>query len=192
MIRNLVIYISILILLLTACSHQDTLADYEAYHIKVARKKVVGNDGEFSILLPKNWEVEQDDALDGEDEAFLFALQAMKPDTAMVVMNIIKMKLLKGEMDKEFDRLLNEVKGSYQNIQIVERSAFKIGEENVQSALLKFEQDGNITHEEIDLFMPVSDSTYYFLGLVSEKNENNKHNLALMLACAKTLEVREE
>jgi len=46
--------------------------------------------------------------------------------------------------------------------------------------------------DEIDIFIPINKTQYYFIGLVSDKNENIENNIGMMLMCAKSFELNKK
>jgi hypothetical protein len=179
--------ILLMLFVLIACGEkQKSLADYEAYKVKVARKNFNANNGEYSILLPEDWDVNEDPIV---SDTLLYVMETGSSNTSLVAMGIMKMNVIYGNIDDEFDNVIKEMTTRASNVKLVEKSHLKIGNKMAQAALLTYEFDGKIIQEEIDIFIPINDAQYYSIGLICDKNKKTEHHFGMMIDCAKTFEL---
>lgn len=179
--------ILLMLFVLIACGEeQKSLADYEAYQVKIARKNFIANNGEYSILLPHDWKVNEDPIV---SDTVLYVMETGSSDTTLVAMGIMKMNVIYGNIDEEFDKFIKEMTNRASNVKLVEKSNLKIGNKLAQTALLTYEHEGKIIQEEIDIFVPINDTQYYNIGLVCDKNEKTQHHFGMMIGCAKTFKL---
>lgn len=181
--------LSILIMLFVfiACGKsQKSIADYESNKVKFAKSEFNSNNGDFSMLLPKNW-FHNEDPIDSD--TVLYVLESSSKDSNFVAIGVMKMNVITGNIDKEFEHLIKQMTDRSNNVALVEMSEMKIGNKTAKTALLTYEHDGKITQEEIDFFIPISDTQYYYLGLVSDKNENIENNFGMMIECVKSFKL---
>ncbi len=179
--------ILLMLFVLIACGEkQKSLANYEAYQVKIARKNFTANNGEYSILLPHDWKVNEDPIV---SDTVLYVMETVSSDTTLVAMGIMKMNVIYGNIDNEFDKLIKEMTTRASNVKLVEKSQLKIGDKVAQTALLTYDHDGKIIQEEIDIFIPINDTQYYNIGLVCDKNEKTEHHFGMMIGCARTFKL---
>ena len=180
-------FLLILLFVVFACvEEQKSLADYEACQVKIARNNFTANNGEFSISLPHDWKVNEDPI---ESDTVLYILETGSSNTSLEAMVVAKMNVIYGNIDDEFDKLIKKMINRVSNLKLVEKSHLKIGDKMAQTALLTYEDDGKITQEEIDIFIPINDTQYYTIGLVCDKNDETEHNFGMMFGCAKTFKL---
>lgn len=66
-----VYYILLMLYILIACGKsQKSIADYESNIMKFAKSQFNSNNGEFSILLPKNW-FQNEDQIDSDTVLYI-------------------------------------------------------------------------------------------------------------------------
>jgi hypothetical protein len=92
-------------------------------------------------------------------------------------------------MQKEFEFLIKQMTERSNNVTLVEMSEMKIGNRTAKTALLTYEHNGKVIQEEIDFFIPINDKQYYYLGMVSDKNEDIKNNFGMMIECVKSFKI---
>lgn len=173
-----------MLFVLIACGRsQKSIADYESNKVKFAKSEFNSNNGDFSMLLPKNW-FHNEDPIDSD--TVLYVLESGSTDTNFVAIGVMKMNIISGNIEQEFENLIKQITDRSNNIALVEMSEMKIGNKTAKTALLTYEHDGKITQEEIVFFIPINDTQYYYLGLVSDKDENVENNFGMMLECAKS------
>jgi hypothetical protein len=181
--------LNILLMLLVhiACDKsKKSIADYESNIVKFAKSEFKSNNGDFSMVLPKNW-FHNEDPIDSD--TILYVLESGSKDSNFVAIGVMKMNIISGNIETEFKHLIKQMTKRANNIALVEMSEIKIGNNTAKTALLTYEYDGKITQEEIDCFIPINDTQYYYLGLLSDKNENLENNFGMMIECAKSFKL---
>lgn len=179
--------ILLMLFVLIACGErQKSLADYEACQVKIARKNFTANNGEYSILLPHDWKVNEDPIV---SDTVLYVMDTGSSDTTFVAMGIMKMNVIYGNIDNEFDKLIKEMTTRTTNVKLVEKSQLKIGDIMAQTSLLTYKHEGKINQEEIDIFLPINDTQYYYIALICDKNEKTQQHFGMMIGCAKTFKL---
>lgn len=179
--------ILIMLFVLIACGeNQKSIADYESYKVKFAKEKFYSNNGEFSILLPKNW-FHNEDSIDSD--TVLYTLESGSKDSNFVAMGVMKMNIITTNIETEFEYLIKQITDRANNVTIVEKSEMKFGNKTAKTALLTYEHNEKITQEELDFFIPINDTQYYYLGGVSDKNENIENNFGMIIYCVKSFKL---
>lgn len=183
--------ILIMLVVLIACGEkQKTIKDYEHYLSKYFSIEFKPNNGEFSIYLPKDWYKNEDSF---NSDTLLYILESGPKslnDNGNHSIVIFKMNLSKGNINNEFDLLIDAYTKSASNIELIEKSKIRIGDIDVKSAHLKFVHNEEITQEEIDIFIPISNKEYYYIALVSDKNEHIESNFGMMLQIVKSFKLK--
>lgn len=180
--------ILLIVFVLIACGEiQNSIDNYEAYKVEFAKSEFKSNNGEFSMLLPTGWYTNEDSV---ESDTVLYVLETGSTDiNDIVAMTVFKLNVIYGSIDSEFDSLVKQTTHLWSNVKLVEKSTIEIGDISAKTALFTFERDKKITQEEVDIFIPINKNQYYYMGLVSDKNENTKKNMAMMLECAKSFKL---
>ncbi len=179
--------ILLILLVLIACGDQQMgITDYETNKVKFEKLIFNSNNGEFSMTLPKNWFYNEETI---DSNKALYLLEAGSKDSNLMAINVVKMNTISGNIDNEFDQLINQMTKRANNIKVIEKSQMKIGNKTSKIALLKYENNGKISQEEIDFFIPINDKQFYYLSLVSNYNENIENNFGMMIECAKTFKL---
>ena len=81
--------ILLILFALIACGEkQKSLAEYEAYQVKIARKNFTANNGECSILLPHDWNVNEDPIV---SDTVLYVMETGSSDTTLVVISLMSL-----------------------------------------------------------------------------------------------------
>ena len=179
--------ILIMLFVLIACGeNRKSIADYESNKVKFAKSQFNSNNGEFSILLPNNW-FHNEDPIDSD--TVLYVLESGSKDSNFVAIGVMKMNIISGNIETEFEHLIKQMTDRANNVKVVEKSEMKIGNKTAKTALLTYEHNGKITQEELDFFIPINDTQYYYLGGVSEKNENIENNFGMIIHCVKSFKL---
>lgn len=184
--KNTLSILLMLFVLISCGKSQTSIAGYESNIVKFAKSEFKSNNGEFSMLLPKGWFFNEDPV---DSDTVLYVLEAGSKDRSFVALGVMKMNIISGNIESEFDYVIKQMTDRAHNIALVEMSEMKIGNKTAKTALLTYEHDGKITQEEIDFFIPLNDTQYYYIGLVSDKNENIKNNFGMMIECAKSFKL---
>lgn len=182
--------IAFVLLVLFSCGKsQKSIDDYKLIKVKFAKKKFLAKNGEFSILLPKDWSRSEDTV---NSDTLLYTLESgpnsLKADELSAIV-IYKMNLTKGNISNEFDLNIDEYLKKISNSKLIGKSKIKIGEIEARTAQIAFTKDDKIIQEEIDIFIPINKNQYYYIGLVSNKNEKIDDNFGMMLECAQSFKL---
>lgn len=174
----------ILLLSIVACSEkQSGIQDYESRKVKFAKKLFTSNNGEFSMTLPKNWSANEDPV---DSDTLLYYMQAGPQDMSFTCLNVSKLSMT----SKEIDQLVQQYIDQYSNVKLVEKSKMKIDNIVAKTVMTTQEQNEQMTHEQIEIFIPISKGQYYSIGMGTEKNDNTERNFAIMLECAKSFKLK--
>lgn len=176
-----------LFILISCGKSQLSISDYESNKVKFAKSKLTSNNGEFSISIPKGWS-HNEDSMKSATVLYTLEVGGGKEKT-FTAFGVMKMNLISGSMDKEFAFLIKQMTERSNNVTLVEMSEMKIGNRTAKTALLTYELNGKIIQEEIDFFIPINDTQYYFLGMVTDKNEDIKNNFGMMIECVKSFKI---
>lgn len=170
------------IFFLTACAEkQKGLAEYEKNVVKFGKRKFEANNGEFSMLLPNNWNAHEDPT---QSDTLLYNLEAGSKGKSLVAMTVLKLKTLTGSTKTEFETLLRQSQKRASNIKLVEQSTLRVGKIQAKTALSTIEHNGKISQITIDCFLPIDQHHYYLITMVTDNNKRADLNLAMMLQCA--------
>lgn len=175
---------------LTACSKkQNSLDDYESHILKFPKSKINAKNGEFSMSLPQGWHINQDLI---ESDTMLYMLQAISNETNFVCLVIYKMNVIYGDIDTEFEEYIYRMTNQASNVKLLEKATIKISNITAKTALLRYEHNGMVAKEEIDIFIPFNKGQYYSIGLISDRNDKIGDNFGMMLECAKSFQLKKE
>lgn len=178
--------LSILFILIACREKQKSVQYYDARMVKFMKQKFTASNGEFSISLPKNWQVKEEN---NDTDRLLYTLETHSPYSGIVIMSIMKMNIIHGSIDTEFDKICNEAIKKSSNIQLINNSTIEIDNVVAKTKHLKYENDGKVAQEEIDVFIPINDNQYYFIGLISDKDEKIDLNFGMMLDCVQSFKL---
>lgn len=183
LMKNRLSILLVLFVLIGCGKSQSRIVDYESTIVKFAKKEFKSNNGDFSIVLPKNWFHNEDPIV---SDTVLYVLESGSKDKELVALNVMKMNIVSGNIEKEFNHLINQMTNRISNVELIEKSEMKVGSLTAKTAHLTYQYNGKITQEEIDFFIPINDNQYYYIGLVCDKNENTKNNFGMMIECVKS------
>ena len=178
---------------LVACDQkQPSINDYTKVKVKFGKSKFTSSNGEFSIMLPKgDWFVNEDTV---NSDTLLYIMESGQKELSkhnFMVFGIAKSKVIHGNIDTEFDTVIQEFLGRVSNLNLIEKSNLKIGTVEAKTAHLAYEYEDKVIQEEIDIFIPYGQNQYYYLSMISNKNEHLDNNFGMLLECAKTFKLEQ-
>lgn len=186
-----ILRLMLMLFALGACvEKQKDMEDYEQVGSTLQLGEFISNNGEFSLLLPGAWH-KNENAVDSDTMLYRLETGPNMNNNGLCGLVVYKLNLTKGNMDDEFDWVVDNFVKKVHNAELIEKSTLKIGSIEAKTAHLAYTHDGKILQEEIDLFIPINKKQYYHLGLISDKNEQIETNFGLMLKCAKTFKMKQ-
>ena len=185
-----ILRLMLMLFALSACvEKQKKIEDYEQVESPLQLGKFIANNGEFSMDLPGAWH-KNEDAVDSDTMLYKLETGPKMNNKGLCVLVVYKMNLMKGNMDHEFDWVMDNLLKKVSNAELIEKSTLTIGKMKAKTAHIAFMHDGKVLQEEIDIFIPINKKQYYYFGLVSDKNEQTESNFGLMLQCIKTFKLK--
>lgn len=187
---KLTIYITLLIGLFSACSKEISLEEFNNYPVKFQKEKISYPTGEFSILIPKNWNWQIEDYENNQIELGINAVSPKDNDGFIQVLSIQKVKGLSRteSLETEYKSILNSLE---------EKKEFKIvnsGKTDIlkdESYYIHFKSDsGNYGEVEAITFIKKANTknTFYQLTASASQTKDIKQNMAVMITSIKTFE----
>lgn len=185
--KNVLTIVIVLLVLVSCGKAQNSISDYESNKVKFAKTIFTSNNNEFTISLPKEWQVNEDPV---HSDTLLYVLETGDPGKDFVVFVVYKMNVISGSIDTEFDHMIKRMTDTYYNVHLIEKSEININQVPVHAVLLRHELDNGPAQDEIDIFYPISENQYYYFGMISDINESTLDNMSMMIECAKSFRLK--
>jgi len=178
-----------------SCSKKEetNMDKYLTHSDKFEKKKVTDPNGNFSLFIPEDWELESRDV---SGSSYIFAWNSIYPKEKEIfnydIIEIIKAKDsldLKGQNERYISKIddLDDIIDSGETNFLNYPSYF------AYSFHKKTYERGAIMGKDYETIRfclkSKQEDVYYYLFLIAIENENQQQNMSMMLHCLQTFEI---
>lgn len=189
---KITVFLLILVFTLLSCNRNNyALKDYIQNKETFNGKSFVSADGGFSIVLPSDWQTDEEMGINDSIINHLEAYPDSSEGIGLQGLIILKVNIINGNSNNCFDSILEKVTTTASNIKIVEKATLKINNLDAQVAYLVYTKNNEIIQKEIDIFIPYGNQQYYWIGVVCDNNAFADKALIKLLDCVETFKVKE-
>lgn len=184
-------FIIIIVATLLSCNHSTyALKDYIQNKETFKGKSFVSAAGGFSIMLPSDWQTNEETDINDSITYYLEALPISSEEIGLQAFTVFHGAIINGNANTYFDSALEKSKLNSSNIKIVEKTTLKINNLDAQVAYLVYTKNNEIIQKEIDIFIPYGNQQYYWIGVVCDNNAYADKTLIKLLDCVETFKVK--
>jgi hypothetical protein len=164
--------------------------DYDKMNKKFKSVTFEGNNGGFKIQIPTVWIVGEEES-SNDYSYFLQAGVGEHEASDFYVFAILKAKLSEKDLNCEIDQRVQQSLGRIANLILIRESSVLI--QGIKRRLIHFgyvDSEGALIQEEIDVFIPVSDTEYYVFTAIKMNSNVIYKDFELMISIVKSFKIR--